>query len=148
MIEGIDHINIVVTDLDKSADFYTKYFGFKKAGRKQLEGSWIEELTGFENVLAEVVFLDHEKTDMKIELLKYFSPKGEYIEKNKLPNTLGIRHLAFKTKNFDELIQKLKNDGIKFSGGPKNIAQPTNKFKSKICYFFDPDNVLLEITGF
>lgn len=148
MIEGIDHINIVVKDLDKSADFYMKYFGFKTAGRKKLAGQWIEELTGLDNVKAEVVFLEHEKTDMKIELLKYFSPEGEHIEKNLIPNTCGIRHLAFKTKDFDALLEKLEKGGVKFTGGPKNIPQPTDKFKSRICYFLDPDKVLLEITGY
>lgn len=148
MIEGIDHINIVVNDLEKSAAFYTKYFGFTQAGRKKLSGKWIEELTGLKDVRAEVIFLAHEKTDIKIELLKYFSPKGEFIDKNFTPNTYGIRHLAFKTSNFDNLVNNLKKDGIKFLGGPKNIPEPTDKFKSKICYFLDPENVLLEITGF
>ncbi|MDY0363018.1 MAG: VOC family protein [Desulforegulaceae bacterium] len=148
MIEGIDHINIVVNDLEKSADFYKKYFDFKEDGRKKLNGEWIEELTGLKNIQAEVIFLSHEKTDTRIELLKYFSPAGEYMEKNLIPNTLGIRHMAFKTNNFDTLIQKLKKDGITFIGGPKKIFEPVDKYKSKICYFLDPDKVLLEITGF
>lgn len=148
MIEGIDHINIVVNDLEQSAAFYKKYFGFKETGRKKLCGQWIEELTKFENVRAEVIFLAHEKSDIKIELLKYFSPKGDYMEENSIPNTWGIRHLAFKTKNFDTLIEQLKKDGVKFLGEPKKIPEPTDKFKSKICYFLDPENVLLEITGF
>lgn len=148
MIAGIDHVNIVVNDLDKSKKFYTTYLGFNEVGRKKLQGLWIEELTGIKNISAEVSFLSHEKTDIKIELLKYHSPKGEHLDKNSIPNTIGIRHMAFKTDNFDALVNKLKNDHINFLGGPESIPNPTEKYKSKICYFYDPDKVLLEITGY
>lgn len=147
MILGIDHINMVVNDLDISIDFYKKIFGFKEDGRKKLSGKWIEELTGIKNIKAEVVFLSHENFDTRLEILKYHSPDGVSFAENSLPNTKGIRHISFKTDDFTNLVKTLENNQVKFLGKPQEIPPPTEKFKSKICYFYDPDGVLLEITG-
>jgi len=147
MIAGIDHINIVTKDINKSVKFYTKHFNFKETGRKRLSGNWIENLTGLENIDAEVAFLINDASDVKIEILKYFSPEGNPLTSNSLPNTPGLRHIAFKTDCFDKLIKSLQNSNVKFAGEVEKVPQPTGRYKSKICYFYDPDGTLLEITG-
>ncbi|MGM0417896.1 MAG: VOC family protein [Thermodesulfobacteriota bacterium] len=147
MIAGIDHINIVTKDINQSVEFYTKHFNFKETGRKKLSGKWIENLTGLENIYAEVAFLVNDASDVKIEILKYFSPEGKTLTSNSLPNTPGLRHIAFKTDNFDKLIKNLQNSNVKFAGKVEKVPDPTDEYKIKICYFFDPDGTLVEITG-
>ena len=44
MISSIDHINIVVSDLERSVKFYTELLGFKEINRVHMEGEWIEEI--------------------------------------------------------------------------------------------------------
>ena len=41
MINAVDHINIVVSDLERSLSFYTKVLGFKEVRRAYLEGKWV-----------------------------------------------------------------------------------------------------------
>ena len=41
MIHGIDHINIVVADLERSVAFYTEVLGFWKTQEVFMEGEWI-----------------------------------------------------------------------------------------------------------
>ncbi|HKQ32343.1 MAG TPA: VOC family protein, partial [Thermodesulfobacteriota bacterium] len=43
---AIDHINIVVSDLEKSVRFYTELLGFIESKRAHLEGDWIESIVG------------------------------------------------------------------------------------------------------
>ena len=57
MIRAIDHINIVVSDLERSVKFYTDLLGFKEINRVHLEGEWIEEIVGLKGVSADVVFI-------------------------------------------------------------------------------------------
>ncbi len=38
MIYAVDHINLVVSNLDQSVLFYTKLLGFKEVRRAHLEG--------------------------------------------------------------------------------------------------------------
>jgi catechol 2,3-dioxygenase-like lactoylglutathione lyase family enzyme len=50
MILQIDHINIVVNDLDESIDFYTNILGFHLSRRMTLQGDWIETIVGINNI--------------------------------------------------------------------------------------------------
>ena len=54
---AIDHINIVVSDLERSVRFYTELLGFKESKRAHLEGEWIESIVGLKGVVADVVFI-------------------------------------------------------------------------------------------
>lgn len=147
MIRKIDHINIVTKDLNKSIQFYTDILGFTETGRKQLSGKWIESLTGIKDINAEVAFMKHGEFETKLEILSYKKPQGLYFKENSIPNTFGLRHIAFTTDNFEIMVEKLKKHNVQLVGQPQNIPNPTEKYKSKICYFLDPDNVLIEITG-
>src|SRR5437868_11203803 len=57
MIRAVDHINIVVTDLERSVRFYTEVLGFKKTKEAYLEGEWIERIVGLRGVKARAVFI-------------------------------------------------------------------------------------------
>ena len=54
MIQAIDHINIVVSDLESSVKFYTKLLGFEQTNSARLEGDWVEYIEGIKNVVADV----------------------------------------------------------------------------------------------
>src|SRR4051812_30866331 len=57
MIRGVDHINIVVADLDRSVTFYTEVLGFTKTKEAHLEGEWIDRIVGLRGVKGRVVFV-------------------------------------------------------------------------------------------
>ena len=50
MIRAVDHINLVVSDLERSVNFYTELLGFREFQRAHLEGEWIESIIGLKNV--------------------------------------------------------------------------------------------------
>ncbi len=55
----IDHINLVVADLERSAHFYETVFGLKRGFSAILEGAWIEIVTQIPGARAECLFLEN-----------------------------------------------------------------------------------------
>ena len=151
MTLAIDHINLVVSDLDRSVKFYTELLGFKKTNSVHLEGEWIESIVGLKGVVADVVFIVAPAGEPKVELLCYKSPIGDSIPSNSLANTVGLRHIALRVDDIQAASKKLKDAGVKLLSEP--IAVPTtvvaqNPVRKTLCYFHDPDGVLLEIAEY
>ena len=54
MITAIDHLNIVVADLERSVLFYTELLGFRLMKEAQLEGEWIDRIVGLKGTAVNV----------------------------------------------------------------------------------------------
>lgn len=151
MTLAIDHINFVVSDLERSVRFYTELLGFRESKRAHLEGDWIESIVGLKGVVADVAFVIAPAGEPRIELLCYKTPKGESIPANSLANTVGIRHIAFRVDDINAVVSKLRDAGVKPLGEPVIVPETVvthDAGHKKLCYFYDPDGVLLEVTEY
>ena len=151
MISAIDHINFVVSDLERSVRFYTELLGFRESKRAHLEGEWIEKIVGLKRVVADVVFIIAPAGEPRIELLCYKTPEGESIPANSLANTVGIRHIAFRVDDIHASAKKLRDAGVKLLGDPVIVPETVvthDAGHKMLCYFHDPDGILLEITEY
>ena len=151
MIRAIDHINIVVSDLERSVKFYTEVLGFEHVNTVHLEGDWIDSIVGLNGVNADVAFIVAPEGEPKIELLCYKSPMGDSIPANSSGNTVGLRHIALRVDDIQASAQKLKDAGVKLLSEPIMVPAslaPQNPVRKTLCYFHDPDGVLLEIAEF
>ena len=108
MIRALNHINLVVSNLERSVQFYTTLLGFKEVRRAHLEGKWIESIVGLKGVRAEVVYLLAPAGEPRLELLYYESPRGKWIQANSLANTIGLRHIAFQVEDIHKAVKHLK----------------------------------------
>jgi catechol 2,3-dioxygenase-like lactoylglutathione lyase family enzyme len=151
MIRAIDHINIVVSDLERSVKFYTELLGFEKTNSAHMEGEWIESIVGLKGVVADVVFIVAPAGEPRIELLSYKTPTGEAIPQNSMANTIGLRHIALRVDDIHSASEKLREAGVKLLSGPVIVpgSVVTHDAGHKmLCYFHDPDGTLLEITEY
>ncbi|MCC6713060.1 MAG: VOC family protein [Candidatus Dadabacteria bacterium] len=151
MILSIDHINFVVSDLERSVRFYTELLGFHESKRAHLEGEWIEKIVGLKRVVADVAFIVAPAGEPRIELLCYKTPEGESIPANSLANTVGIRHIAFRVDDIHASAKKLRDAGVKLLGDPVIVPETVvthDAGHKMLCYFHDPDGILLEITEY
>ncbi len=151
MIRAVDHINIVVSNLQRSVDFYTTLLGFHVLRQAHLEGEWIEKIVGLKEVAADVVYIVAPDGEPRIELLCYTSPRGVALPLNSLPNTLGLRHIAFRVNNIQALYSRLKEANVRLFGEP--VTVPTGVIKhdagqKTLLYFSDPDGVILELAEY
>ncbi len=97
VMDRIDHVTIVVKDLEESEEFYSKGFGLK------LIRSWERE--GLKSKLF------GKEGKALIELWKY--SKHETAEHNKNKHEIGLNHIAFQVEDVESKIKELKNLGAK-----------------------------------
>lgn len=142
-VERIDHINIVVKDLDEVKEFFLS-LGFAQEDESNLEGNWISETVGLEDVAARYVKLTLPGDRVSVELLQFDHPPIAEISSPGLANTQGYRHVAFRVKDIEETVSFLKNRGI----SPLSPIQEYAKLSKKLVYFRGPEGILLELAQY
>ena len=129
LIKKIEHIGILVKDINSSNEIFNKILG-KKFYKKEKVDS--------ENVLTS--FFQIDKT--KIELIKSYN-KNDSLEKFLKKRGEGIHHIALLVDDIYSEIKRIKNEGIRFiNEHPKKGAD--NKL---ICFLHpkDTNGVLIEL---
>jgi catechol 2,3-dioxygenase-like lactoylglutathione lyase family enzyme len=147
----VDHINIVVRDLEQSERFYCELLGFEVFRRARLEGKWIETVVGLSGVCADVAYIQPPGEGPRIELIQYRSPESAWSPECSVANTSGLRHIAFRVKNIDEWYARLTQAGVVFIGPPTAVPKDIIRHyegNKRLCYFHDPDGVLLELAEY
>jgi len=149
MKTAIDHINIVVSDMERSVAFYTEILGLERGFEALLEGDWIETVTGLPNLRARCVFMEAGGAAVRLELLQYLTPEGVAPPPNGLPNTVGLRHLAFTVDDIDAMVARLRAAGVEPLSDPVTVPFAVgNMGRKRLCYFHDPDGTLLEVAAY
>ena len=118
---GIDHVNIVVEDLHRMKEFYENVFGMEVYRQAQISGSWIDAVTGLKDVVADVVFL-HMASGSNLELIHYRRPSGERPDMLAMPNTKGLRHIAFEIGDMQSTLNDIRKFGVDVLGDMANYA--------------------------
>ncbi len=123
MIRKMEHVAIMVRDMDQSIQFYSEIFGFNV----RLRGGKSDR---------EMAFLYLEaQPDMEIELIQEKVAAVEYSE------TGIVNHLAFTVENIDETIQFLKEKEIVFTS---DEVKPTLE-GGRMILFHGPNQELLQL---
>lgn len=151
MIRAIDHLNIVVADMERSLRFYTEVLGFTKTKEAHLEGEWIEHIVGLRGVKAHAVFIVSPGGEPRIELLRYEAPAGTALTENSRANTLGLRHFALRVDGIAAMTEKLRSAGITVWGEPTRVPNGVVQFDTgnkTLVYFLDPDGVIVELAEY
>jgi glyoxylase I family protein len=151
MIRAIDHINIVVADLERSIRFYTEVLGFKKTKEAYLEGEWIDRIVGLRGVKARAAFIVAPAGEPRIELLEYAAPKGESNATNSQANTFGLRHIALRVDNMKATVARLREAGVTVFSDPVRVPAGVVQHDAgdkTLVYFLDPDGVILELAEY
>jgi len=151
MIRVIDHINIVVADLERSVKFYTEVLGFTKTHDVYMEGEWIEAIIGLQGVKGLVAFVELPGGGPRIELLEYRAPAGAVLPENSQANTRGLRHIALRVDDIAGMTARLRAAGVKLFSEPVRVPGGVVKFaagEKTLVYFLDPDGVILELAEY
>jgi catechol 2,3-dioxygenase-like lactoylglutathione lyase family enzyme len=143
MLKKINHINVVVSDLDEAKSFFIQ-LGFAVGDESELSGEWISSIVGLQNVKANYATLSLHGTETNLELIEYASPPSARDPDMGKANQMGFRHIAFEVENIDEIVQDLKDKGIKFIS-PIHTYPKTGK---RLVYFWGPDRILLELAQY
>jgi catechol 2,3-dioxygenase-like lactoylglutathione lyase family enzyme len=151
MIERIDHVNLVVHDMQGMIAFYTDVLGMQLTRQAVISGPWIESVTGLSPAEAEVAFLEA-GTGSRIEMIHYRKPES-IAESNELspPNIPGFRHIAFRVHGIEQLVASIEAAGCKMFSPVQKVPAAQVDFgdRSKyLAYCRDPEGNLLELCEF
>jgi glyoxylase I family protein len=148
MVKGIYHININVTNFERSLEFY-KRLGFKvvrdlgEGGNKYFErGLKIPHPIG----RAALLQVGDERRATRIDLIEWKSPPTEGKPYPHLYHA-GMCRLALAVDNLQEMYEDLKNTGVEFFSEPQVITDRKGRTSSFIC-FYDPDGTVVELIQF
>jgi catechol 2,3-dioxygenase-like lactoylglutathione lyase family enzyme len=150
MIERIDHVNIVAQDLPALITFYRDVVGLTVIREIAIRGDWIESITGLNDVVADVVYLEADQ-GAGLELIHYRNPEGSRPPDLEVPNTMGIRHIAFQVSDLDAVVASLQAAGAEVLSEIRDVPTTQVDFagaKKRIAYVRDPENNLLEICAY
>jgi catechol 2,3-dioxygenase-like lactoylglutathione lyase family enzyme len=151
MIRAIDHLNIVVSDLERSVRFYCDVLGFRKTKEAYLEGEWIDRIVGLKGVRGRVAYVVAPAGEPRIELLCYEHPTGIGHGDNSRANTLGLRHVALRVDDMAATVAKLRTAGATIFSEPVRVPAGVVKHdagEKTLVYFLDPDGVILELAEY
>ena len=145
----VNHLNIVTGNLERSLEFYVALLEMRVTFRVDLEGKWIERVTGLPGAKARCVFCQPSGGGCRLELLEYQTPQGEPISANALPQTPGLRHFALETDDLDALYVRVLAAGITPISAPVTVPFTlVDNVQKRLCYLHDPDGVLVELCDF
>ena len=122
-LQKIHHVAIIVSDYERSKDFYVNLLGFEI-----IRETYREKRNDY-------------KLDLKLgesELEIFYIPNSP--KRPSYPEACGLRHLAFKVDCIEEVIRELNEKGIETE--PIRYDEITGK---KMTFFNDPDNLPLEL---
>jgi catechol 2,3-dioxygenase-like lactoylglutathione lyase family enzyme len=143
LLKKIDHINIVVENLEKVKEFFVS-FGFEIHDQSRLHGEWISKIVGLKDVDAKYVKLTLPDDTTSLELLEFKNPE---LIKNSNPDTAnvhGFRHMAFQVTDIKKAVANLEKQGIV----PESDVQEYSPTKKKLVYFKGPEGILLELAQY
>lgn len=145
----VDHVNIVVSDMDRSVRFYADVLGLSPGFQATLKGTWIETVTGLPGARARCVFMEPRNGGARLELLQYMAPNGRALPENRQTNTLGVRHVAFVVDDMEALLERLAAAGAAPVSPPVEVPFTVGTMgRKRLCYFHDPDGALLEAAAY
>lgn len=101
-VSGIDHVNILTNDLDKTAQFYERLMDLTRTENPAVsmgfKGAWMHDANG--NAIVHLVW-----KDPAMERYEGYDPGA---------STNAVHHVAFKCAGFDATIRKLEEMGAEY----------------------------------
>jgi len=120
MILRLDHVAIVVADLDRALRFYTDLLGFTVVQRRELP---------------ERVIVALQSGDAEIDLW-WYRQKSAASPEIKITD-IGVKHVCFLVTDVHHIYNKLRENGVIFRNPPTR-GGPLNRL---LVYFTDPDGI-------
>jgi catechol 2,3-dioxygenase-like lactoylglutathione lyase family enzyme len=137
-IHRMDNVLIVVDDLEAAKAFFIE-LGMELEGQTQVEGRWVDQVVGLDNVRSEIALLRTPDGHGKVELSKFHSPPAVRCESKHTPvNALGIRRIMFAVDDIDAVVARLHKHGAELVG---DIAQYEDAYR--LCFVRGPEGIIV-----
>ena len=143
----LDHVNVVVLDIQRSLAFYQGCLVMLPIMDRVLEGAWFERLTGMTKARARCVILQSPGGGCRIELLQYLGRDSRSLADNQLPATPGLRHFALRVDAIEPIAAAVLQ---RFGMAVEVIEVPADIVRGgkRMAYLRDPDGAIVELSQY
>ncbi len=138
-------IGIVVSDLAKSAAFYTNAIGFKEVAGFKVTAERATEigLTDHHPADIRVFVLGEGNLATRIKLMSFPQAPGAKADQKFIHSTVGMRYLTLYVTDLSAALKRLESEKVKLLGKtPTDLGGGT-----WIAVFQDPDGNFIELVG-
>ena len=147
MLKALHHFNLIVSDMEKTKEFYNCRLGLEVALETVIEDAEFSRGVGLPDTKVIATFFKLPNNAGLIETFQYARPKGgRPIPSDRKANDAGWTHICFQVEDIDRACAELKAKGIEFLSTPVTIGKNHPVFAGvKFCYFLGPDREVIEI---
>jgi catechol 2,3-dioxygenase-like lactoylglutathione lyase family enzyme len=146
-----DHLNLVVADLDRVRDFYSRVFDLTTTLDLELSGPWFEGVTGLPGAVAQCVILTgRDDPGFRIELLHYRrpAPAAPGGGTPPPPSAAGLRHFAVRVACLDACLTRARSLGAEPVGAVVEVPRSILPGGKRMVYLRDPEGVMVELAEY
>ncbi len=137
-LKRMDNVLIVVDNLEAAKAFFVE-LGMELEGEMPVEGRWVDQVVGLENVRAEIAMMRTPDGHGRVELTKFHTPAAVRTEpKNAPANALGIRRIMFAVDDIKDVLARLRAHGAELVG---DVAQYEDKYR--LCFIRGPEGIII-----
>jgi catechol 2,3-dioxygenase-like lactoylglutathione lyase family enzyme len=139
-IKRLDHVSVVVEDLEAAIAFFTT-LGMTVEGKAAVEGSWVDRVNGIEGVQADIVMMRTPDGHGRLELTRFRNPQLVKVEPAAPPpNAPGLRSVMFTVGSVDDTVARLRAQGAELVGA---VAQYKDTYR--LCYVRGPAGIIVAL---
>ena len=142
-VRHLEHIGIVVDDLEAATAFFTA-LGLTVDGTTSVAGPLVDRINGLPDVHADVVMLRTPEGDAQLELAKYRSPAYDGTDASAPTpapaNAPGIRHVLFLVDDIESSLAAVRAQGAELVGELVNYEDIY-----WLCYVRGPAGIIVEL---
>ena len=136
----MDHVSVVVNDLEAAIAFFVK-LGMELEGKAPIEGDSVDRLNALDGIRVDIAMMRTPDGHNRLELTKFHTPKAISAEpKNALGNTLGLRSVMFTVDDIDSTFAGLRALGAELVG---EVVQYENSYR--LCYLRGPEGIIVAL---
>ncbi|QDT36273.1 VOC family protein [Stratiformator vulcanicus] len=138
---------IVVTDIEKAREFYTKALGLKETGTFTVAGPWSKKVGLSDSEPFKVFIMQAGEGDAatRVKLMQFERVRGSRPDNTFIHSTYGISYLTMYVEDLDASLAQAAKAGAKpIADGPQAIeANP----ELSLAILRDPDGNMIELVG-
>jgi catechol 2,3-dioxygenase-like lactoylglutathione lyase family enzyme len=139
-IQRMDHVSVVVDDLEAAIAFFVE-LGMELEGRAPIEGRSVDRLNALDGVRVDIAMVRTPDGHGRLELTKFHTPTAVSAEpENAPPNTLGLRSVMFAVDDVDATVARLRAHGAELVG---EVAQYEASYR--LCYVRGPAGIIVAL---
>ena len=138
-IQRMDHVSVVVDDLEAAKAFFTE-LGLELEGEAPLEGPSVDRLNGIDGIRVDIAMMRTPDGHGRLELTKFHTPPAVSAGREDAPNTLGYRSTMFSVDDIDGAVARVRAHGAELVG---EMVQYEDSYR--LCYVRGPGGIILAL---